>query len=596
MMRGPVSFARRHSVGVASLGLGAVVVVPLLTPGFVLAYDMAFVPSPRLSRELLGLGGSLPRAVPAGLLVALLSRALTGQVLQKLVLVGIFAGAAYGASRLTPATRPPGRIAAGVLYAWNPFTYERLLLGHWALLLGYAALPWVVGAAIAFRRGEPGAVWRVTLGLGASAAASPYTGVIAAGVALAVAAWPPVEPGSARRRSAMGPAVLLAVAIAVNLPWLVPAATHPGLPRAPAEAESLFRARSDSPLGTAGSLLSLGGLWRTDLAPPGRGTVAWVPAFLVIAWVAVQGWRRMRQRWPEGARRGLLAISALGLVLALGLSVPGLRVVEEWLIRAVPGGGILRDSQKFVIPLALLEAVGFGMGVDAVLERISRRDPIGRWAAALLPFLPVALAPTLAWGAFGTLTPARYPPSWARAERMMAADPDPGAVLVLPWHQHLPFAWNHGRTVYQPADLYFSRRTVVSSSLEVAQRAPGGAVVVRRLPEEDPWSRRAASVATGSGPLGPTLSGLGVRWVLLFKEADWRPQVPRTVGLTRVIDSPDLAMYRASPPGPPPRFGSAPAGPVIAGDAVALALLTVAAAARARAARGVRFWRSSRAA
>jgi hypothetical protein len=44
-------------------------------------------------------------------------------------------------------------LAAGVFYAWNPYVAERLILGHWALLLGYAVLPWVV-AAVARR--EPG--------------------------------------------------------------------------------------------------------------------------------------------------------------------------------------------------------------------------------------------------------------------------------------------------------------------------------------------------------------------------------------------------------------------------------------------------------
>src|SRR6266700_8294456 len=47
---------------------------------------------------------------------------------------------------LARGTRPPAlaALAAGVCYAWNPFVAERLLIGQWALLLGYAGLPWVV--------------------------------------------------------------------------------------------------------------------------------------------------------------------------------------------------------------------------------------------------------------------------------------------------------------------------------------------------------------------------------------------------------------------------------------------------------------------
>jgi len=75
-----------------SFVLAFVIMAPLLAPGFVLDYDMAFVPRPRLSRELLGLGTGLPRNVPFGLLAGLLSRVVSGMVVQKLVLVGIVVG------------------------------------------------------------------------------------------------------------------------------------------------------------------------------------------------------------------------------------------------------------------------------------------------------------------------------------------------------------------------------------------------------------------------------------------------------------------------------------------------------------------------
>ncbi len=55
---------------------------------------------------------------------------LGGEIVQKLALLGIFGLGVVGAARLVPARRPAARIAAGVLYAWNPFTYERLLLGQ----------------------------------------------------------------------------------------------------------------------------------------------------------------------------------------------------------------------------------------------------------------------------------------------------------------------------------------------------------------------------------------------------------------------------------------------------------------------------------
>ncbi|HSO53077.1 MAG TPA: hypothetical protein VL330_10065, partial [Actinomycetes bacterium] len=127
---------------------------PLLGRGYVLTYDMVFVPRLELTRGLLGLDTAVARAVPADLLVALASRLVPADLVQKLVLAGVFAGAAAGAARLVPSRSLAARAAAAVLYAWNPFIYERLLMGHWGLLVSYAALPWAARAALDLRAGK----------------------------------------------------------------------------------------------------------------------------------------------------------------------------------------------------------------------------------------------------------------------------------------------------------------------------------------------------------------------------------------------------------------------------------------------------------
>lgn len=569
----------------AASAVALVVILPLLTPGFVLVYDMVFVPHPHLSRELLGISRVLPRSVPVEGSVALAGRLLSGMVVQKLVLLGIVGGAAYGAGRLVPAQRPAARIGAGVLYAWNPLVYERLLLGQWAFLLGYALLPWTVGAAVRVRRGESGAGWLLALAMAGAAFASPYTGVFAVVVALVMLACPPVTEGvrPAIRRLAW----TLAAGVTVNLPWLVPAVLHPAVPERPALATALFRARSDSPLGLVGSLASLGGLWRTDLAPPGRSGYAWLPAFALIAGLAVVGWRSLGRRWPAGALGGLLAVAVAGLVLAAAPGSPGLHGVSVWLGAHAPGGGLLRDSQRFVVPLALALSVGFGTGVDHVLLRVERaRAATARPApsavvsaipAIALAVLPAALAPTLAWGAGGKLATARYPASWGRAQAIMAADPAPGAVLVLPWHTYLPFLWNGGRTVHQPASRYFSRPVVADGSLQVGSEV---------LPAEDPWSRLAEPAVRGTEPLETSLPSLGVRYVLLFREADWRAALHLAAGLMPVLDEPDLVLFLSPRPAQEPSFDTPAAAPVVAGDALAgLAVLLAAAGSSRRIAR-----------
>jgi hypothetical protein len=86
----------------------------------------------------------------------------------------------------------------------------------------------------------------------------------------------------------------------------------------------------------------------------------------------------------------------------------------------------------------------------------------------------------------------------------------------------------------------------------------------------------AAPIVTAPGPLSPgPLAMIGVRYVVLFKEADWRAQEPRLLGLTPVLDTSDLRLYRTGP-ARVPTFPTAPAAVVIPADLVTLGVLVVA--------------------
>ena len=74
----------------AGLGLGVLVLGPGLRPGYLLAYDMVFVPAPRFSPAMLGLTGTLPRAVPSDAVVTALAHVLPADVVQKCLLLAIF--------------------------------------------------------------------------------------------------------------------------------------------------------------------------------------------------------------------------------------------------------------------------------------------------------------------------------------------------------------------------------------------------------------------------------------------------------------------------------------------------------------------------
>jgi hypothetical protein len=536
---------------------------PLLGRGYVLTYDMVFAPRLELSRGLLGLDTAVARAVPADLLVALASRAVPADLVQKLVLAGVFVGAAAGAAHLTPSSAPLARAAAAALYAWNPFLYERLIMGHWGLLVSYAALPWAAGAALDLRLGRPGSVRRLVLFLAVAAAGSPAGGLTAAAVALGLAASPPWPRSGVARRAGL----VAGVAVVVNGPWLVPSLLRPGGVPVRPEGVAAFAARAEGPLGTVGSLVGLGGIWNALAVPPGVGSWAWVAGFAVVLAVAAGGLPLLGRRWPAGAAGGLLVAAGAGLLLAAAPALPGLRGLAELVVTQLPGGGLIRDSQKLVAPLALAEAVCFGLGVERVPPALPARW--GRAAAAGLVAAPLLLLPALAWGGAGRLAAIRYPPAFAEARATMVADPVPGAVLVLPWHLYLPFEWNGDRVVLDPAPRWFPRRVVGNDDLEL---------VGLTVPGEDPYGARLGPLVRGAAPLAPALPGAGVRYVLVLKTADWTAWSGRLDGLVPTLDRPELALYRVPARPAAVRFPAPPVAPVVAADLVALALVVWAAA------------------
>jgi hypothetical protein len=546
---------------------------PLLARGYVLTYDMVFVPRLELTGNLLGLDVAVARAVPGDLLVALASRLVPADLVQKLILLGIVVAAGAGAARLTPPRRPAEKAAAAALYAWNPFVYERLVMGHWGLLAAYATLPFVARAATDLRTGTQGSVRRLVLTLAIAAAASPPGGLIAAAVALCVAAAPPwsaqraVALHGARAlrflRSTRGRvAVLLGVALVVNAPWLVPSVLRPGGVPVRAEGAAAFASRPDGPLGTVGSLVGLGGIWNAFAVPPGLGSWPWVGGFVVVLAVAGAGLPVLWRRLPAGAAGGLLLAAGLGLVVAAAYAVPGLRSLVDLVVVHVPGGGLVRDAQKFIAPLALVEAAAFGLGVERLVPALPPRW--GRAAAAGLVAAPVLLLPALAWGAAGRLAAVPYPEAFAEARAAMAADPVPGAVLVLPWHLYMGFPWNGDRVVLDPAQRWFTRRAVGNDDLELAGTT---------VPGEDPYGARLGPLVAGTAPLAPALPAAGVRYVLVFKTAEWATYRPRLSGLDPVLDRPALTLHRVPARPAEVRLPAPPAAPVLLADLLAAGLV-----------------------
>jgi hypothetical protein len=531
------------------LGLGLLALGPGLRRGFLLSYDMVFVPREPFSAALPGLAP--PRAVPSDLVIATASRVLPADILQKVVLLSIFMLACSGMAVLLDREPLPARLAAGAFYAWNPYVAERLIIGQWALLLGYAGLPWVLRAVLAPDLASRRGAARLGLAL--------LPAVIGGFAAMAVTALI-VVPAALLTRNARRAAVALAALAVGSLPWFIPSLLHPVYVD-PASVAA-FAARADTPFGSLGSLVMLGGAWNAQTIPKAYGG-AWSALWLAVVIVALAGYLLIarghafpfghalprghalppgRHRWP-----GLGVAAVAGLVIAcLGVTAAGRDLLRS-AISAWPGFAVLRDAQQFVAPLALAEAVGFALAVAAAMnprtfraKRGERARPAGLDAAGmtlgiLAILAPVLLLPGLAWGAAGRLRPAWYPAEWLAAARVVDASVAPGSVLLLPFQTYRTPSWNHGEVVLDPWTRLLSRPLIWNDGTRVGDI---------ELAPDDPRARALDAAIRGSGPLTAALRAAGVRFVLDDSEPNSPRVGARLPGSAVIFDQPGLTVYQ----------------------------------------------------
>lgn len=535
-----------------ALGLTLGILAPLLRPGYLLLRDAVSTPRSYLTDAALGVGESAPRAVPQDYAVAVASQLIDGGIVVKLLLFGGLWLAGYGAARLVATVLPtaglPGQLVAITVAIWNPYVAERLLQGHWSLLVGYGCLPWVAVAMLGLRSGTAG-LFGLVFFL-ALAGLTPTGLLLALVVALVCLAVP--GDGPPLWWCAVSTAAIAATAA---LPWLMALVVGSGSSRGEPAGVSAFAARAEPGLGTLGSLAGLGGIWNADAVPGSRTTLFALVATAVLLGVVGLGWSAVRD--VPAARPLLILAGATVLVLTL-LSVGPALAVLRWAVEVIPGLGVLRDSQKWVA----LAMPGYALAGAGAVAALRDRLPPAR-AALVCCVALVMVLPDLIWGAGGKVASVRYPPGWAAVAAKINADPRP--VAVLPADAMRRFPWTAGEPVLDPLPRWVRAEVLTTGDLTV-----GGVTV----PGEGSHAR-AVQQALLSGTEPVTLGVNGVGWVV--KEAGTDGEMGSAektlVRLPVSYRDSDLTLYRVGGRAPKASVGSRRAA--LAAHLVWLAMLAV---------------------
>lgn len=504
------------------------VTAPLLAPGYLLLRDAVSTPRSYLSDAALGLTEAAPRALPQDFAIAVLSAVLDGGIIVKSLLIGGLVLAGWGAGLLCREVLPdaglPGQLVATTLAIWNPYVAERLLQGHWSLLVGYGCLPWIALTVIQLRAGTTGPWWGPWGALAfwmALAGLTPTGLMLAVAVALVCVASP--GGGTARFRCTT---TIFAIGLGGALPWLAAAALGGGLGAAPVAGLEAFSARAEPGLGTLGSLAGLGGIWNSAAVPVSRTSLFALLGTAVLLLVVMLGVRAVA-RTPAG--RPLIVLSAAGVLIPAAMATGfGLTLLRE-LVDAAPGLGVLRDGQKWVA----LAVPGYSLAGGAAVLTLRRWFRPATMAAMCALGL-IAVLPDLAWGVGGQVNSVRYPQGWtAVANRINTT---PGTVAVLPTDTMRQFDWTGSAPVLDPLPRWLRPTVLATGDLLISGQT---------IPGEGSQARSVQQLLLAGEPPS-ALVAAGVGWIVNERDSSGaRGASARTLGgLPVVYRDADIVLYR----------------------------------------------------
>jgi len=540
--------------------------------------DWVTGPRPPLpSPGMLGLDGGLTTGLALGVLMTVLVRAV-GEAVTWLVLFAIFPLAVLGAGRL--AGRGIWcRIAAGCLFAVNPWVFNRIFAGQLALLFGYALLPWAVASALRATRSAPlrprsiaaPALWWAIL-----TALSPHFawiyGVVLLAIVIVTRPWSPrllIWLVGAALAFGVTSLYILLPHSATELP------THVG-----ATSLALYRTQGSRRFGLFVNVLGLYGFWRLGPGPtlPKNLISGWPLLLAAILVLVVAGYhdalRRSSSQQGRGAATGAasqpaerrLAWAAVvfgiaGYFLALGNQGPT-GPLFSWVYFHFFFFQIMREPQKFLMLTALAYALGLGWGVDRTLRAMAHRRgslsdhppehlqpakprpawsqrvaPAG-WAVVLAIVLPLAYTPTIFDGLAGQIAPSTIPTAYTQANRLMGDGP--GRVLYLPWHLYESQPFTQDRVVATPGPSLFSRTVLAGDNVQI------GPVQTQSTSLRSAYIERLLAEGPTLSAFGTAVAPLGVEWIVLAKTVNWQDDLWLThqADLRKVLDDPTLDLFR----------------------------------------------------
>ncbi len=166
--------------------------------------------------------------------------------------------------------------------------------------------------------------------------------------------------------------------------------------------------------------------------------------------------------------------------------------------------------------IALSYSVLGALGLSEI-ERSLRKKP-RKIIVTIFLIIPLIYSFTFFNNFAGQIKPADFPKDWYKVNEFLNADTEEFRVLFFPWHMYMDFHWvpNKDKRIANPAQNFFNKEVISGKNIEI----PG---VYRQIYSPyQVYIDHLLSKKNEINNFGELVSILGVKYILLTKEADYK--------------------------------------------------------------------------
>ncbi len=534
--------------------IGVLIVLwQLLANGYVLTLDMIFGPHIDLVHN----AGDLWNTAPTWYFLSFLTSVFGGWITQKILLITIFSLLFYLPLHFFKKIFSIEKIygaeyVVSIIFAINPFVYERFLAGQWSVIFGYVLLVPFTAYLIGFckdwnyRNGLK--LLGITILIGAISTHIFIMTLIVTGLTfIANLIRFKFNIDFIKKGLLLGVAVLVC-----SCYWLIPAfisTTDTPLAIFGPEHWEVFKTAGSGYWGTLGNVLSLHGFWGEHehwilrfTLPKDVGLSFVVSLILLFSSILIGIYAGLKDKQLRAKVSFLIFVMFLATVFSCGIGEGFFRNFNLWMFEHISFWKGFRDSEKWSALLALGYAFLGGLGARFILLYFQKHE-YRRIAFYVLIAIPLLYTPMMLFGFAGQLKAVQYPNSWAEVNNVLKQDKNCRA-LFLPWQQYYSLHFNNEILTANLSRSYFDCDIVQGKNMNLGDVVSQGG----NGEEYDVIEREVTNNNTNSDSVIEFLKQKRIRYIIftddVIGEDPYRYPFLGSKYLFRVIYSENIYLYR----------------------------------------------------